>query len=273
MCVRRIQGVLVVNGLETRMKVDAHVHVHDGFKLHAVLDGASSNMALGHGSPLGVLMLTEMAGVRAFADMPSRSGNWTIEDHAEPVTKIAGHADGHQLVIIAGHQIVTKENLEVHMLGAVEPVDGGLTLDATIKKVHQAGAITVLPWGFGKWSGARGRLIGDLAAKAPPFEGIFLADSGVRRAGSPRPAVFAQAENAGWSVIAGSDPLPFAIHERAAGRFGFILNDPIDMEQPFASVAAQFRALTSSPKTFGRLERTRDFLNLQFRMQVRKRFG
>lgn len=264
---------LVESRIDSGVKVDAHVHLHEGFRLDAVFEGACRNMALGPDSPLGVLMLTEIAGVSAFANMPSRAGAWVIENHAEPVTKIASHADGYQLIINSGHQIVTKEDLEVHMLGTVEPVDGGLTLNETIKRVHQAGAITVLPWGFGKWSGARGRLIGELAAKPPPFEGIFLADSGVRRARSPRPTVFEQAENTGWSVIAGSDPLPFAIHERAAGRFGFILNDPIDIEQPFASLAAQFRGLTSSPKTFGRLERTRDFVNMQVRMQLRKRFG
>lgn len=263
----------MLSGFKSEVKVDAHVHLHDGFTLNTVHDRACGNMMLGPENPLGVLMLTEVTGVCPFANMSAHIGNWTIEDHTEPVTKIASHANGQQLIIISGYQIVTKEDLEVHILGATEPVDGGLSLDDTINRVHQAGAIAVLPWGYGKWSGARVRLIGELAAKPPPFAGIFLADSGVRRAESTRPAVFEQAENAGWSVIAGSDPLPFAVHEQAAGRFGFILNDPVDLARPFASLAAQFLGLTSSPKTFGRLEGTRDFLNLHFRMQLRKRLG
>ncbi|WP_428929740.1 hypothetical protein [Marinibacterium sp. SX1] len=252
--------------------VDTHVHLHPGMDAATCLDAAAGQMPGAGGDLQGVLMLTEMTGQDAFGALTD-GGGWTIRPTDEPMSKLATGPDGTRLAVIAGRQIVTGEGLEVLALGLMDDPGDGQPLGRVIDAVVAAGALAVLPWGVGKWTGRRGALIDALIAERAGAHDLFLADSGVRPAFAPRPARLARAEEAGWRVLAGTDPLPLPGEEAKPGRYGVLLDVDPGSDRPFERIAAALRALTVSPPTYGRLESGPRFLHRQVAMQRRKRFG
>src|SRR4030095_13902120 len=114
-----------------------------------------------HGEGLPTVLLAEMPGERVLAVAGRGYSAWRGCDAREPSSLVLGH----RLLVIAGHQIVTSERIEVLAIACIENIADGLTLDATITAVRDAGAIPVLPWGVGKGSGERGRFVANAAAR------------------------------------------------------------------------------------------------------------
>lgn len=265
--------------------VDTHVHLYPDTDPGSVLSAAAGHMeqaAQGLGLPVRppcMLMLTEVSGLDRFAGLQGLHGDWQITPTAEPVSLLARPADGGApIAIISGRQIVTAEGLEVHALGTrrtfadghpIREVLAEVLAGMTEDDVPEDGALAVLPWGVGKWSGPRGRIVAALIEETPP--GLLLADSGVRPGFMARPALLATAEARGLRVIAGSDPLPLAGGALAAGRFGIIAGHAFDPDRPFAAFANWQNGLTTSPGTYGTLESPLGFLRAQITMQIRKR--
>lgn len=248
--------------------VDAHVHVHPDFAWPKVLAAATRNFAKAGAEGLSAIMLTESVGVDRFADLSAGVDGWRISETDEAESVIAAPERGEGAVaVISGRQIVSAEGVEVLALGARDRFDDGQPLDAALAAAMSSGALVVLPWGVGKWSGRRGQLV----RHALELDGTFLADSGVRVAGSARPALLAEAEARGRPVLAGTDPLPFAGDVDKPGRYGFVLSAALDPLRPKASIAEQVRALLESPPVFGRLEAPMRFFQRQVGMQIRKR--
>ncbi|MEL6524038.1 MAG: hypothetical protein AAFQ66_23880 [Pseudomonadota bacterium] len=256
-------------------KVDSHVHLHPRFDLETVLSSAARRMTLSADACCeGMLMLTEMAGVDAFADLPERCGKWVISDTKEPVSRMARRAsDGALLCIVSGRQIVTEEGLEVLALGTREVFPDGQPVAQVIDAVSAAGALSVLPWGFGKWSGARGSEVDRIIEVCKGDTNVFLADSGVRASAMPRPDHLAKAEAAGWRVLAGTDPLPVLGGAKQVGRYGFEATGALDRDTPFVSLATWLRWLDHSPPVYGALTNPITFAAQQVAMQVRKRIA
>src|SRR4029077_15635911 len=142
---------------------DAHVHFHRGFGRDAFLDGALCNFRrgaadLGLAGPLTCcLLLTESAGVCFFrmSQEEGGDGHWSFAPTAEPESLIVRRGDD-RLILIAGRQVVTREGLEALALATAEDFPDGLPLDETLDRIRAAGALPVLPWGFGKWWSSRG---------------------------------------------------------------------------------------------------------------------
>ncbi|MEM7522388.1 MAG: hypothetical protein AAF360_01225 [Pseudomonadota bacterium] len=259
---------------DAKMLVDAHVHIHPGVSVADILDAAARNMsaaATGAGPLVGALLLTESAGVNAYADLPQSAGDWALEATEEPISRIARRAsDGAALLIVAGRQIVTGEGVEAHALGALSGPEDGVALSAALTEIDNSGALAALPWGVGKWSGARGEVIGELIrSRRTPT--VLLADSGVRPSLMARPALLAEGEALGRIVLAGTDPLPLYGEERKPGRYGFVAETALNPARPFAGLAGWLRAQTASPAPYGRLESLLVFVRQQVAMQVRKR--
>jgi hypothetical protein len=260
--------------------VDAHVHVHDCFDERVFFDSALANLEVaasrrgnGHGW-LGCILFTESAGRDVFADLKGRTrapaDAWRFRATAEDCSLIACRDGEESLVLVAGRQIVSTEHIEVLALGATATLPDGQTLIETLAAVRAVGALPVLPWGFGKWLGIRGRLVAGQIATGRPGE-LFLGDNGGRPAMFPRPRLFARAEARGLAVLPGSDPLPFAREVAKAARYGFVLEGPFDAAAPFAAIRRVLTGLSASPEPFGRLERWSTFVHRQIAMQLGKR--
>jgi hypothetical protein len=259
--------------------VDAHVHMYDCFGVADVFDAAAANFASAaralKNRPRfdGVLCLVESAGER-FVDgvrtrrlgrvWRGRRGYWELVDCSEPETLVF-RCGRSRLAVVAGRQLVTRERLEVLALGTTAALPDGESIDATLEAVQAVGAAAVLPWGVGKWLGARGAVVDRILAE-PKWKHVFLGDNGNRLRYGPDPARFAAARLAGRSVLPGSDPLPLPGEERRVGGYGFAVDVDLDPLRP----AASFLALLQSGATFmafGRREGLSGFVGKQLKLR------
>jgi hypothetical protein len=262
--------------------VDAHVHVHGCFDLRRFLDSADANVrAAGAAAGLsstapGCLLFAESLAARQFErfrdrGVPAGSG-WSVEPTREPESLLFCREGKPRVVALAGRQVVTREGLEVLVLATTTHPPDGRSIDDTVRAALGAGAIAVLPWGFGKWWFARGRVAARVLAEFGP-RGLHLGDNGGRPRGSPEPRLFRAAQRHGAVVLPGSDPLPFAHQAGNAGRYGFVLECEPDLQAPAAQIRQRVGQLDAQPQVFGRLESITGFLHVQTRIQARKLAG
>ncbi|MFH1277615.1 MAG: hypothetical protein ABIK65_04475 [Candidatus Eisenbacteria bacterium] len=262
--------------------VDGHVHFHRCFDPVRFLAGARAHFrraAKSLGLPAttpGVLLLTESEGEDGFSllrEVPAalRDGGWTVDETGEPVSLRACHPGDGDIMLVAGRQIACRERIEVLALGRTAPYPDGAPVERVLRDITEGGDPAVLPWGFGKWWGGRGRIMEGLLERADPRT-TFLADSGVRLRGTRRPRLLREAENRGFRILAGSDPLPFRGQEGVAGRYGFLLRRPLAPEAPMASIR---KALFEEQEfmIWGRLAGWAEFVRSQTAMQLRRRRG
>jgi hypothetical protein len=260
--------------------VDGHVHLHDCFEVPRFLDVAAANFAAAAtglglpGEPTGCLMLVESRGVDNFArlaDGTASTGAWRVESTREPVSLVAHKETGAPIVVIAGRQIVCSEGLEVLALGTRATFADGQALRDVLELVAAAGALPVVPWGVGKWQGARGRLIAGLLQDGP-VQPLCLGDNGGRLGLAPRPRLFARAARRRMWVLPGSDPLPFAGQLAKVAGYGFVAEVALGREAPFATLKGWLDRLEASPRSFGRLETLPGFIRSQVAIQLQKRY-
>ena len=263
------------------MLVDGHVHIHDCFDVPDFLDAAAANLAaeakrLGLSrAPAGCLLLVESQGVDQFArlaDGTASTGAWQVSPTEEPVSLIAHRPGALPIVLVAGRQIVSRERLEVLAIGTRATFADGLPLLDAVAAIRAAGALAVVPWGFGKWWFGRRQVLDDLLRSVRPGE-IFLGDNGNRAHLSPPPAVFRTAAQRRMWVLPGSDPLPLPSAVDRAGRNGFLLQGPVSDSHPARDLVRLIREQTTQPRTFGRREALAPFVRNQIIMQLRKRRG
>ena len=262
--------------------VDGHVHVHECFDVARLFDAAAANFAAAARALAGereydaVLCLVESRGerfldaVRARRDRVWRGdhGFWEIEPTCEPETLVACRGST-RLNLIAGRQIVTRERLEVLALGTTVPLPDGERIETTLAAVRDAGAAAVLPWGVGKWLGARGAVVARILA-APEWRHVLLGDNGNRLELGPDPAEFAAARRAGRAVLPGSDPLPLRGEEARVGAYGFAVDVALDRLR----LAAGLLALLKSGSTFvvfGRRQPLVRFVGNQVALKLKSR--
>ncbi|NJL58024.1 hypothetical protein HC928_25090 [bacterium] len=275
---------------------DAHVHIHDCFNMEQLLCGALENFQhvthrllpfrqggsqvdAANGNRAAFLFLTEIAGYNWFGKLSAiaTSGDraqefslqhWTLHPTEESVSVIARHTSHQLLYAIAGRQLVTQEGLEVLALITDSTFDDGMTLEETVYQISQAGAIPVLPWGFGKWLGGRGKVLKRFLERedVPLF---FLGDNSGRPVFWRRSPYFEMAEQKGLRVLPGTDPLPLASECSRPGSFGFIAEGRIDARTPAASIKQLLLDPRASVRAYGSLEMPFRFL----RNQVAIRYG
>jgi hypothetical protein len=233
--------------------VDGHVHFHRAELVALTLDAAAGNFRRVTGSRdglLGALLLTQAAGERVFEQImaPAPSAGWRFEPAARERQSILAHRNGGVIAIVCGRQVRARGGIEVLGLGTCEEFADGRSLADTVAAVHGAGALTVLPWGFGKWLGDRGRLVRETLHSA---EFLSVGDNGSRLAGLAVPTLIREAELNGFRVIPGTDPFPFGRDYRRVGRFGFLAEAEIDESAPWGSLRSWLETVRGSPPRFG----------------------
>lgn len=239
--------------------IDTHAHLYDGFDPGAFLSAAAVNLdgtARSAGirsdpAPARALLILEAAGrsLEERLDVPELT-DWTFE-RADSAGFRAHHQSHGTLVLIEGRQVVSSEGLEV----LAAPCGAGLGPDAKaevlIGQATDLGAVPILPWGFGKWLGRRGREISRLLEISDP-DRFLVADNGGRPALSLRPRLLTLAAQRGFGVLCGSDPLPLRGEERRVGRDGSIFLRSFDLDRPSDSTRSLLTDRSHSPRPFGR---------------------
>ena len=255
--------------------VDGHVHFHSIDRVAATLDAAAANFRV-HGQQaagcLGVLLLTQAAGERVFEalrDQPS-AGEWRIRPVPGEAQSLVAERGDAALVVVCGRQVRCERGLEVTALGTTREFADGQSLADTIREVQASGALTSLPWGFGKWMGARGELIrGALREHSP--ESMAVCDNGSRLALLGQPALVREAGRLGFMVLPGTDPFPFGDDHRRVGGFGFLAVEP-GMAHPWGDISAWLAARDASPPAYGTALGPARFLVNNIGIQVRNRW-
>jgi hypothetical protein len=196
-------------------------------------------------------------------------GGWEIQNTAEPASVIAQSGASRRIVIVAGRQIVTTENLEVLALATKQRFEDGLPIDATLSAVNAAGAIAVIPWGFGKWWGRRGSIVSRLMKERANF-GFFLGDNSGRPRLMSAPTQFKEAQAKGVQILPGSDPLPFASECWRPGSVGLMFRGTLSEVTPAADLKALLQSRLGAAKRYGDLEGSIRFVRNQCAMQLVK---
>ena len=264
----------------TRLVIDAHVHMYECFELADLFESAFHNLSSlsgGKGENSNaelVLLLTETSRENGFnrliaasqhPDTPLCTGTetWYCRSTGEPESVVVQSSKGKQLYVIAGQQIVVAEGLELHALATSAKIDEGQPLDATISKVNQAGAIAALPWGTGKWLGRRGRLI---QSKIDKYirSGVLLSDSGIRPTVWPESSLF----RSGAGVIAGTDPLPLSNEASRVGSYGCTLETVWNSNTPSQSIRECLSTSSLSAERMGNRQGFWQFLSRQVAIRL-----
>jgi hypothetical protein len=286
-----------MSGLETRasLLVDAHAHFYDVFSVSDALDAASDNFVRAQaaawklggtdpsaptaGPPAGLLCLVEPpAGNRfdAWAEAAeaapvtlSRSpGSWRARRTKEEASLALEREDGAHLYVIAGRQLQTAERLEVLSIGLRDVSADRAPLAEVVESIQARDGIPVVPWGAGKWIGARGGIL-NAFLRGPGRGLVCLGDSGGRPGSWRRPRHLAEAAAAGIPILPGSDPLPFRREATRLGSFGFAVR--VDEFDPMAPAEALRRAVREGRALvpYGRSVGTWRFILNQARLRVR----
>jgi hypothetical protein len=274
--------------------LDAHVHIYPIFSIDFLLASALKNfnqqarLLEDTESRDYVLCLTEGAGFDVFsqlqriADLPhdhnqNRSSpaaaTWRYHSASEPYCLIATNREEECIYIIAGRQLITRENLELLALGSPAHVpDKTFSLEALAGRVWDSGGIPVLPWGVGKWLGKRGALIDRYISRKHDFP-VVLGDNGNRPVFWPSPRQFSTAAQMKCGIISGSDPLPLAGHEQRVGTYGgWIPKHQLSARSP----VADFKALVAQPDCltcFGKKTGAFQFFRDQLLVNLKKRLS
>lgn len=163
--------------------------------------------------------------------------SWKVEKNREnPAVLHLTRGARHQLTIIGGRQLVTWEKLELILLGCLEPITNGQAMEDLILTYQNRYGL-ILPWGFGKWLGKRGKTVSNL------LEQKELAFSLGDNAG--RPAIwrgipqFNLARSCGVPIVAGSDPLPLAAEQDVAGSSSICLPGFLSKDRPIEDIIAK----------------------------------
>ena len=250
--------------------VDAHVHLYPTFDRDSFLRSAISH-ARSAGAEYPWLLFTETARDHAFrglSDAPP--SGWHVDPQADEQTLTLHAADGGKVRITAGRQVQTGEGLELLALGSDEPIADGTPLAKAMMLAVEHGALPVVPWGFGKWSGRRGKFLAEFLSGGQG-SGVFLGDNGGRPWFWPDPEPFKAVAATGRRVLPGSDPLPFKSHEGRAGSYGLIVELPTDPALSFATLAAAFADSSFPVRPFGARAGSLRFVRDQVAMQIVKR--
>ena len=215
------------------IRADCHVHLYPSFRLDRLLQRLSALES--EGIPRAYL-LAERHDCNAFDLLKSLS---EVSDTSEGVVRVGG---GYW---VAGRQVVTAERLEVLALCTEKQFRDGLPFNQCLQMVKDAGAVSVTSWAPGKWTFGRERIIRDAIEQAKPGE-LLLADSSLRPAHFPEPALLKLGRQKGLGVIAGTDPLPFAGQENLIGSYGALLPN-FDPARPLESLV---KSLTTERPNF-----------------------
>jgi hypothetical protein len=261
-----------------KIPVDGHVHFHDPRLVEPTLGAAARNFRAlriaDPAPPRGVLLLAQYPREAVFDWLreQQRVGTWKITGVPAEPHSLWLRCEASELLVVCGYQVDVERGLELLVLGTNRPIAGGLGFVHTVREARARGALAVLPWGFGKWTGRRKRLV-RAAINSADLTDMWMGDNGGRLSALPRPPLLAEGERAGHAILPGSDPFPFGDDYRRVGSFGCLVPTVLDPERPWQSLRIALVRHGSSPEAYGRAAGLLEFSVKQARIQVHKRYG
>ncbi len=266
---------------KTNLIVDGHVHFYDCYDTEKFFDVAIKNMGKRYSSIYPedknfqkILLFTEGKDNDYFSRFKTngnfgKQSEYKFENTQEDCSLILLKNDRPICYILAGRQIVTRENLEVLSIASDQKIEDGLPIEKVVKKFLDNQQIAVLAWGVGKWFFKRGRLVKDIIKKYhSPY--LFIGDNSARPSFWSTPMLYNLAEKHKIEILRGSDPLPFADEQNRVGTFGFTIEGNFQVNKPAESLCKLLISNKANIKLVGRQDNPFSFLNRQTKMIFKK---
>ncbi len=230
-----------------KLIADTHIHLYPCYDLITAFDNLRLNLQQLAPGVARAAFFTERSDCDYFAGIRDGaikvvSNDFRIEPLSEKEGLIFIEKDGSLLYLFAGRQIVSAERIEILALTTDMTIDDGIPAQDVINAVTDTGGVPVLSWAPGKWMFKRKNIISELINSFSPDK-MLIGDTFLRPTLWMEPLLMRKAVKNGFSVLAGSDPLPFSGEEKYLGKYGSIINGPFDKNKPVASI----RKLLTSP--------------------------
>ncbi|MBN2301630.1 MAG: hypothetical protein JXN60_03840 [Lentisphaerae bacterium] len=139
------------------------------------------------------------------------------------------------MLVFAGRQIVTAERIEILGLTMISSVPDGLSANETVAAILESSGTPVLAWAPGKWLFKRAAVVEKLFEEFAPGQ-LLVGDTALRPIIWAEPVLMRKARLSGFTVVAGSDPLPFAGEETRMGGYATMLRGQINALYPVTTV-------------------------------------
>ncbi len=218
---------------------DAHLHIYPCYDVGLAFRKLIDNLNACSSTALKAAFLAERSECHFFPDLrggriPVPDG-FSVEETGEG-TSLRIMQDGRfAFYLLAGRQVATAERLEVLALTSDQIIDDGTSAADVIEQAGDEGGIPVLTWALGKWTLKRKRIVKQLIDTFGP-QRLILGDSSLRPSLLPEPGLFGYAAAKGFTILAGSDPLPSRGDERFMGRYATLIGGDVDDVTPASSV-------------------------------------
>jgi hypothetical protein len=224
---------------------DTHVHFYPCYDPKVALDTLRSNLADIDDRAVCGAFLAERHDCHFFREFQQR-----ILPHLSPKVQAQCQEDfillrekgWPDLYIFPGRQVITRERVEILSLTSDTLIPDGLPAQDVLSEISSAGGLPVISWAPGKWFFGRKKVVKDLLDSNRPGT-LLVGDTTLRPVGWLQPVLMRYANNKGFAIVAGSDPLPFTGEEKNMGQYAIRLEKGFDLENPVESI----RSLLTQP--------------------------
>ncbi len=252
---------------------DGHVHIYPNLDLSLMIKNTLKNAIIAQRTSsnrddaIKMWLLAERHDCSVFDDLsrlPEIDG-FTVHKTKEDESLLIKNADTKEpvLYVLAGRQIISKNNLEICCIGSrYSQKDRSLTEAKLVEEINNSRGAAVINWAPGKWFGARGKIVQNLFNSFTP-EQVLICDTTMRPTFWPTPTLMASAVKKGFKVIGGSDPLPFDGEEKMVATYASIISGEFDYERPADSLKKMLVNPDAEISRCGSRSKTTDWLGRQ----------
>lgn len=226
-----------------RLIADTHLHIYPCYDIRLALNTLRTNLSLLDSQAVCLGFLAERSDCNFFTEFEENvAGLLNAEIRFFDSSLLIRESGYPDLYLFPGRQVITRERIEILSLTVDQQIEDGLRAGDVIDRVRQENGVPVLSWAPGKWFFKRKQVVRDLLDTNQPGS-LLIGDTTLRPTCWFQPLLMRRAVRKGFTVISGSDPLPFAGEEQVMGRYGISVGSDFDTENPVRSI----RSLLTQP--------------------------
>lgn len=261
--------------------LDTHVHLQSSLDLDRLLDSAYLNLSKfctnKSVDDFYVLFLSSLPqqNLSEMILLGSEDRKWRLQLNGSGIK--ASH-QAQEIYLLLGEQLVSSEGIEVLVLGEPRFLGEHAASAKQILASIQNG-LAILPWGFGKWLGKRGKIVNSLLQEYATEMSLFIGDIPARTGLLGGQSQLKAAASSAVPLLRGTDPLPLDNEVERVGTYATRLSTSKNYPDDIAITDRVFDAMSELHTEKGKSEvevsqfGRRLSLVETFRSQIRLRIG